>query len=174
MQDLEEFEEATKLLQDNNRTLLEVRAIFDGLLEKYPGMHRYISNESDFVHSPKFENGIIKVLSEECDDLLPEERTLLNPFAQANEPTTISPTKPKSLSAQALNRVKRRKVVAEYVSLDHIPPTSNIVERLFSAARLVLTDYRKSMDPYTFECLLFLKVNRKKWDINLVSKLVGK
>ena len=78
------------------------------------------------------------------------------------------------MSAQALNRVKRRKGMAEYVSLDHIPPTSNIVERLFSAARLILTDYRKSMDPYTFECLLFLKVNRKKWDINLLSKLVGK
>lgn len=174
MKDLEEFEAATKDLQDSNRTLLEVRAIFDGLLEKYPGMHYYISNESDFVHSPKFENGIVKVLSEQCDKLLPGERSLLNPFVQTNESTTISPTKPKSLSAQALNRVKRRKVLAEYVSLDHIPPTSNIVERLFSAARLILTDYRKSMDPYTFECLLFLKVNRKKWDINLVSKLVGK
>ena len=41
-------------------------------------------------------------------------------------------------------------------------------------SRIVLTDYRKSMDPYTFECLMFLKVNRSKWDINLVSKLVGK
>ena len=174
MQDLEEFEEAMKHLQDSNRTLLEVRAIFDGILEKYPGMHHYISNESEFVHSPKFENGIIKVLSEQCDALLPGERTLLKPFVQSIEPTTISPTKPKSLSAQALNRVKRRKVATEFVSLDHIPPTSNIVERLFSAARLILTDYRKSMDPYTFECLLFLKVTRKKWDINLVSKLVGK
>jgi hypothetical protein len=60
MQDLEEFEEATKDLQDSNRTLLEVRAIFDGLLEKYPDMHHYISNKSDFVHSPEFENGIVR------------------------------------------------------------------------------------------------------------------
>ena len=45
---------------------------------------------------------------------------------------------------------KKRKISAEskYIDLTWIPPTSNIVERLFSAARLVLTDYRKSMfDP---------------------------
>ena len=129
----------------------------------------YISNESNFVHSPNFENGIVKVLSEKCDVLLPEERTLLNPFVRTDESATISPTKPKSLSAQALNRVKRRKVVSEYVSLDHIPPTSNTIERLFRAARLILTDNRKSVDPYTFQCLLFLKVDRKKWDINLLT-----
>ena len=33
MKDLEEFESATKLLQDSKRILLEVRAIFDGLME---------------------------------------------------------------------------------------------------------------------------------------------
>ena len=174
MKDLEEFESATKLLQDSKRTLLEVRAIFDGLMETYPSMHHYISGESNFVHSTAFENGIVKVQLEQQDDMLEEEKELLEPFLVSNIPTLVSPTKPTSLSAQALSRIKRRKVATKYVSLKHIPPTSNIVERLFSAARLILTDYRKSMDPYTFECLLFLKVNRKKWDINLVSKLVGK
>jgi hypothetical protein len=173
MKDLEEFEVATKLLQDSKRTLLEVRGIFDSLLEKYPDMGYYISSDSTFVHSFEFENGIVQVL-QESDDLSLAEKRLLEPFLQSNEPITISPTKPTSLSVQGLNRTKRRKVVAEYVSLEHIPPTSNIVERLFSAARLVLTDYRKSMDPYTFECIMFLKVNRSKWDINLVSKIVGK
>jgi hypothetical protein len=174
MKNLEEFETATKLLQDNKRTLLEVRAIFDGLLESYPEMDHYISSDSSFVHSPAFENGIVKVQAEQHDDILLEENELLEPFLQSNIPTIVSPTKPTSLSVQALNRVKKRKIVPKFVSLEHIPPTSNILERLFSAARVVLTDYRKSMDPYTFECLMFLKVNRSKWDINLVSKLVGK
>jgi len=174
MEDLEEFESATKLLQDSERTLLEVRAIFDGLLEKYPSMHHYISGENNFVHSSAFENGIVKVQSEQLDDILEKEKELLEPFLGSNVQTLVSPTKPTSLSAQALSRIKRRKVTTTYVSLEHIPPTSNIVERLFSAARIVLTDYRKSMDPYTFECLMFLKVNRSKWDINLVSKIVGK
>jgi hypothetical protein len=123
------------------------------------------------VHSPAFESGIVKFQLEQQDDFLEEEKELLEPFHVSNIPTLVSPTKPTSLSAQALSSIKRRKVPTKYLSLKHIPPT---VERLFSAARLILCDYPKSMDPYTFECLLFLKVNRKKWDINLVSKLVGK
>lgn len=174
MKDLKEFESATKDLQDSKRTLLEVRAIFDILLEKYPSMFYYISSDSNFVQSPLFENGIVKVLSERYDEISLEEKALLEPFLQPNTQTLVSPTKPTSLSALALRKIKKRKFVSEFISLEHIPPTSNIVERLFSAARLVLTDYRKSMDPYTFECLMFLKVNRSKWDIALVSELVGK
>jgi hypothetical protein len=116
MTDLEEFESATKLLQNCKRTLLEVRAIFDGLLEKYPNMHHYISSDSSFVHSPAFENGIVKVQSEQLDDMSPEEKELLEPFLQSNIPTIVSPTKPTSLSAQALNRIKKRKIIAQYVS----------------------------------------------------------
>ena len=77
---------------------------------------------------------------------------------------------------------KNRKVVKNgFIDMTFIPPTSNIVERLFSAARLILTDYRKSMSPYTFElspytfeCVMFLKSNRKLWDASLVSNLVTK
>ena len=60
---------------------------------------------------------------------------------------------------QKVLKNKRRKVVhGEYSSLNFVPPTSNVVEHLFSNARLVLTDYRKSMTPYTFECVIFLKM----------------
>ena len=121
MKDLEEFESATKLLQDSKRTLLEVRAIFDGLMETYPSMHHYISGESKFVHSPAFENGIVKVQLEQQDDILEEEKELLEPFLVSNIPTLVSPTKPTSLSVQALNKIKKRKVTAEFVYLEHIP-----------------------------------------------------
>jgi len=72
-----------------------------------------------------------------------------------------------------LKRNKKRKVSAgsKYIDLTWIPPTSNIVERLFSAARLVLTDYRKSMDDYSFECLMFLKTNKNFWDLTLFNKV---
>ena len=76
---------------------------------------------------------------------------------------------------QKVLKNKRRKVVhGEYSSLNFVPPTSNVVERLFSNARLVLTDYRKSMTPYTFECVMFLKINRGFWNLDTVAKVVGK
>ena len=53
-----------------------------------------------------------------------------------------------------------------YKDLDYIPSISNVVERLFSSAKLVLTDTRESMTPYTFECVLFLKFNEAMWDIH--------
>ena len=176
MADLAEFESSTKLLQDQQRSLSEVRVIFDAMLSNYPGMERHISEQGAIVHSPDFENGLVKLQDEEWEDLDTEEELLMRPFLLENSDDVqlISPAKPSSLAAAAL-KTKRRKIVScPYANVSQIPPTSNIVERLFSSARLVLTDYRKSMTPYTFECVMFLKFNRNYWDNVLVSKIVGK
>jgi hypothetical protein len=101
----------------------------------------------------------------------------MRPFLSVNSEADVqyvSPTKPTTLAAAALKTKKRKIVPCPYVDVSHLPPTSNIVERLLSSARLVLTDYRKSMTPYTFECVMFLKFNRKYWDNVLVSKVLAK
>lgn len=174
MKHLTEFESATKILQDEKITLSDARSIFDKLLEHYPEMHHHISNDSVFVHSPHFENGLVKVIDEDFDKLTWEEKEYLEPFLITGQIQIQSPIKSISYAMEALKSKKRKVTSNEYPSLGHIPPTSNIVERLFSSARLVLTDYRKSMSPYTFECVMFLKVNRKLWDVTMVSKSVSK
>ena len=140
-------------------------------------MDHYLSSDGEIVHSPDFENAIVKLIDDEVDDLDITQRVLLDPFRRTNNPSAgvaISPIKPDT--PYALLRLKKKRKVTnnEFIDVCFIPPTSNIVERLFSAARLVLTDYRKSMSPYTFECLMFLKINRKLWDASLVSKIVAK
>jgi hypothetical protein len=51
-----------------------------------------------------------------------------------------------------------------------VVPTSNIVKRLFSQAKLYLSPLRKSMHP-----MLFLKANRSYWNIaTLVEATEGK
>jgi len=175
MADLLEFESTTKLLQDQQRTLSEVRVIFDAMLSKYPEMERHISQRGRILHSPDFENGLVKLQDELWGDLTTQEELLMRPFLLENaDVQLISPTKPSSLAAAALKTKKRKIISCPYINVSQIPPTSNIVERLFSSARLVLTDYRKSMTPYTFECVMFLKFNRSYWDNVLVSKIVGK
>ncbi|KAG6941549.1 hypothetical protein JG687_00019581 [Phytophthora cactorum] len=52
-----------------------------------------------------------------------------------------------------------------------IPPTSNIVERLFLQYKLVLTPQRRSMDSANFEQLAFLRVNRDMWDVSTVASV---
>lgn len=51
----------------------------------------------------------------------------------------------------------------KYKSTEHVSPTSNSCERLFSAARLIMSHLRSSMDCDSCEILLFLKVNRHFW-----------
>jgi hypothetical protein len=59
LDDLKEFESTTKLLQDEKRTMSEVRVIFDAILSRYPEMERYISKCGNIVHSPSFETAIV-------------------------------------------------------------------------------------------------------------------
>jgi hypothetical protein len=41
---------------------------------------------------------------------------------------------------------------------------------LFSAAKHILKDTRKSTSPAVFESILLLKVNRKEWDVSSVGR----
>ena len=50
-------------------------------------------------------------------------------------------------------------------------PTSNIVERFFSLAGFTFSDNRQQLTPANFEMQLFLKLNRKFWDEELVSEV---
>ena len=53
---------------------------------------------------------------------------------------------------------------SKYKSLKHCLTTSNIVEHLFSRAKLILSERRNSMSPYHLELLLFLRANQELWN----------
>ena len=57
------------------------------------------------------------------------------------------------------------------MNIDWIPTTSNIVERLFSRAKLYLTSLRASMEPRTLEAMLYLHCNQDLWDQSLINAL---
>ena len=60
----------------------------------------------------------------------------------------------------------------KYGDLSFIPPTSNIVERLFSKSKLILGDLRRSMLPQHLEYVLLLSVNRELWDATTVGEIM--
>jgi hypothetical protein len=51
--------------------------------------------------------------------------------------------------------------------------TSVSCERLFSAAKHILTDTRKCTSPAVFEAILLLKVNRSEWDVHSMGRAMG-
>jgi hypothetical protein len=55
----------------------------------------------------------------------------------------------------------------------HIMPTTNIVEPLFSRAKLALTDHRKCMTPRHLELLMFLRTNRSLWNAEAVEAAIA-
>ena len=63
--------------------------------------------------------------------------------------------------------------VSEYESLKFLLPTSNILERFFSSATYSFSDLRQKLLPMNLEVQLFLKVNEKFWDENLVSQALN-
>ena len=85
---------------------------------------------------------------------------ITGPSAQDNPVATASLT----LTERIANRKKVRVVLASsYINLEWIPPTSDVVERFFSKAKLTLTDLRKGMNPSILESILFLKVHMQLW-----------
>ncbi len=55
-----------------------------------------------------------------------------------------------------------------------LPGTSVNCERLFSAAKFILSDTRKRTTPNLFEALLLLKVIRGFWNVYSVGQAMGR
>eukprot|EP00731_Ephydatia_muelleri_P004732 Em0002g908a len=57
-----------------------------------------------------------------------------------------------------------------YINLSFIPTGSVEVESLLSTAKYIATDYRARLLPVTLEMLMFLKHNRRFWDVSHVHE----
>jgi hypothetical protein len=68
----------------------------------------------------------------------------------------------------------RRRLAQEFIryeQLKNIPPTSNVVVRFFSVARVTFGYQRHGLLPLTLEIILFLRENRSYWDASTVDSL---
>ena len=135
--DMKKLDKVTVKLQNSSITLLEVRDLFDETIKRFPSMGFYLAPNANIVKNSKFENAICKLLTNSTSDLNLIEATLLAPFLNNNlvpaVQTAISESDNDDDIIEAAK--KRRKVESRYRDLAYIPPTSNVCERLFSAAR---------------------------------------
>ena len=84
------FQSITMQLQKEVINLHEVRALFDANIKEYPVMARYLAPDSKIVHSPHFENGLVKLLhhGDNCI-LLHEEKLALEKSKVMNLETIL-------------------------------------------------------------------------------------
>ena len=129
---MQDFEIVTKKLQDPSISLQDVRLIFDEVISVYPSMKNQLAKDADIVKHPSFESGICKVLSKEESILNNDEMVLLKRFEIAAVDSIAAENE--TLIERAMKR-KRTDGDSKYSDLTCIPPTSNVCERSFSAAR---------------------------------------
>jgi hypothetical protein len=131
---LGELNMITLKLQDPSISLFEVRLIFDEVISSYPSMEFHLGADARIVKHPSFESAICKVLSQQQDLLSDEERIAVSPFVIQRE--EIVEAESQTILQRALKRRRINNDEGEkYYDLTFIPPTSNVCERLFSAAR---------------------------------------
>ena len=141
-----------------------------------------LKRSSDLVNNPAFENGVIKIQSGEESSLTRHEKEAVSIYLLPNAGADVGDDDEADDSAGYAERIldeahrdKRRKVgiskLSKYRSTAHVLPTSNLCERLFSLAKLILTDLRQNMNPSTLNDILFLKSNRHLWNANLIQEI---
>jgi len=121
---------------------------------------------ANLINNPAFENGIIKLQSGREAELTRLEATPGNQEEEEDEETDVGYAERVLLNA---NRAKKqRNDVSKYRSTRHVISQSNLCERLFSLAKLIMSDRRKSMHPKTLNNVLLLRANRHLWNGRLI------
>jgi hypothetical protein len=170
----EKLQSITVALQSNDLRLSDARALHDAVIDIIPSSRTYLAPNAAILHTSAYQSAIVKVQNEQNDLLTREEESYLLDFKTTNvetdEEVEVINT---DFASQLLRARKKGKTITGYINLDWIPPTSNVVERLFSLARLTFTDYRQAALPENLEATLFLKVNAKFWDVQTVSEILA-
>ena len=184
-----------------------VRALFDGLIDKFAqrdqvsvsltlslilhmtlslsqpliqAIGSHIKPDSD-VHSPDFENGIVKIQGGVEDALTDAEKRAVKGFLIENEQIEDEDAQSEDLgfadqllaSSSSRKRARARAMTSAYRDTRHVHPTTNALERLFSRCKLNMTALRKKMDPDSLDMLMFLKANKELWpDAKAVQRLL--
>ena len=135
---------------------------------------------ANLINNPAFENGIIKLQSGREAELTRLEATPVSIFLKSadgnqeeeeDEETDVGYAERVLLNA---NRAKKqRNDVSKYRSTRHVISQSNLCERLFSLAKLIMSDRRKSMHPKTLNNVLLLRANRHLWNGRLIQDILN-
>ena len=152
--------------------------MFDGLIRDDACLNSHLARSAPVVHNPSFEAAIIKIQRGEESKLTADERHSVAHFLLTEQPhedrgsITSDDEGEEEETSYAVSLIeeddekvrKKQKVIASrYKSTLHVSPTSNICERAFSRAKLIMTPQRRSMDPSTLDGLMFLRYNSDMW-----------
>lgn len=147
------LESVNKKLQATDATMVDVRALFDAGIEKYPSMDVRLSPTAKIVICPNFESAVNKLQENRCYDLTESEPNSVRSLLHCADEESVGDDSSLSF-AQSVFKKRQMETTAEgigYVNTSILLPTSNIVERLFSRVGWILNDRKSCVTPEHFE-----------------------
>jgi hypothetical protein len=158
----------------------EVRVLFNRLIDEFPITAQHLSANASIIDSKNFDKGIVKVQGGFENTLTREEKAAISRFLINDGDGVEAEVEEEPSNNFALNILRgeqsakraRLSVKTRYRSTKHITSTSNCVERLFSRAKIVMTDLRKNMTPFHLEMLMFLRYNCHLWSVETIQTII--
>ena len=172
---LEPMKSVTIALQRSDMDMDSARTLFDELLktvENFDRNKKYIHNNCAIAKNNSFENAIVKLQSGDECALNVNENLACKKLRRTSDIECEFP-QTDDFAGNVLAKKKKDTKQMKYIPCSFILPTSNHLERFFSAAGFASNDYRKSTLPMNLEEQLFLRFNKKHWDLNLVNQIVS-
>ncbi|KAG7341354.1 hypothetical protein IV203_023305 [Nitzschia inconspicua] len=180
---LSDLQSVTKALQAENRTVLDVRDLFDEVIKTYPQTKNRLGENASIIHDNVVESAVQKILKGSEEELTPDESVkvigLRHESSTMEEETRTGEERDAdaglSLAEKAL---KRRRLVSTttsksaFMDLHFIVPTSNMCERLFSEAGYGLNSRRMRTLQSNFETQMFLRTNKTFWGMADINRIV--
>ena len=101
LQDMKFFESISKKLQSDEKTLADIRVLFDGLIlkfqDKYPVITNYLATDASVINKQNFENAIANIINLEPIDDENSEMVQFLEKVESNEETRASEDFPNQL-----------------------------------------------------------------------------
>jgi len=146
-QDIKLFEALDQLRIDCDKDLVRVALKF--------------ADKTDYHINYNFEAGVAKIQRGEEATLTSAEKDAVKCFLKTtNAPVTAE--SPDGYAARIIANVNTSNS-SIYRCTNHVQPTSNVVERLFSMCKRTMSDLRKHMGPEVLEASVLLRHNSDLW-----------
>ena len=161
------------------------------LIAEHPITKTHLDANASIVHNKSFERGVIRLQKgvPEASLTADEKRSLLGFLKDDvttdnnnNEEASVTPDDEDEemgfadviIESEREAKKARLECQSKYIGFDWIPPTSNVVERLFSRAKIIMTERRQRMTPRHLELLLFLRLNKWAWNVYTIDDIISK
>jgi hypothetical protein len=114
------------------------------------------TNDANIVQNKEFENAGCKITNGFTAYLTNEEKSAVQGFQKAADKREVGQSSSFADGILATKMQCLDGVGGGEYTVKWIPPTSNIVERLFSRAKLTVGELRQRLTPMRLEAILFL------------------